>query len=62
MKLTDWPLPVIRIACKQCDREGKLRWETVVEKFGEDADMFCVRADLCEPTGVSLVTVMLQVS
>lgn len=50
MRLGDWPLPYVRVACAQCQREGKLKLDGLIERFGEDREMFVVRQKLTEPT------------
>ena len=49
MKLGDWPLPHVRVACKQCNREGRLNIAGLIERFGPDREMFIVREKLTEP-------------
>lgn len=50
MKLSDWPLPYVRVACAQCEREGRLKKDGLIERFGPDREMFVVRQKLTEPT------------
>ncbi|MGX9944822.1 hypothetical protein ACTG4Q_20370 [Bradyrhizobium denitrificans] len=49
MRLSDWPLPYVRVACKQCDREGRMKIAGLIERFGPDREMFVVREKLTEP-------------
>ncbi|MCA1379355.1 hypothetical protein I6F34_00775 [Bradyrhizobium sp. BRP05] len=46
MRLEDWPLPYVRVACAQCQREGRLKKEGLIERFGPDREMFVVREKL----------------
>jgi hypothetical protein len=50
MRLEDWPLPYVRVKCGQCDREGRLSKDGLLERFGPDPEMFVVREKLTEPT------------
>jgi hypothetical protein len=49
MRLSDWPLPYVRLSCEFCEREGKLATEKLIGWFGPDADMFTVREELAKP-------------
>jgi hypothetical protein len=50
MRLSDWPLPYVRVKCAQCDREGRLKKDGLLERFGPDREMFVVRETLTEPS------------
>ena len=50
MRLGDWPLPYVRVKCGQCDREGRLSKDGLLERFGPDRELFVVREKLTEPT------------
>jgi hypothetical protein len=50
MRLTDWPLPYVRVKCAQCEREGRLSKDGLLERFGADREMFVVRGKLTEPS------------
>jgi hypothetical protein len=50
MRLDEWPLPYVRVKCAQCDREGKMNVEGLIDRFGGDWDMFSVREKLTEPS------------
>jgi hypothetical protein len=49
MRLSDWPLPYVRLSCEFCEREGKLATEKLIDRFGSDVDMFTVREELAKP-------------
>lgn len=46
MRLDDWPLPYVRVACAQCKREGRLKKDGLIERFGPDREMCVVREKL----------------
>jgi hypothetical protein len=52
VRLADWPLPYVRVACAQCKREGRLKKDGLLDRFGDDRAMFVVRekltADNCQ--------------
>jgi len=53
MKVSDWPLPEVRIVCTKCGLESALPREALVAVFGDDADLFTIRAEMtagCVPT------------
>jgi hypothetical protein len=50
MKLADWPLPYVRVKCANCEREGRLSKDGMLERFGADREMFVVRGKLTEPS------------
>lgn len=53
MILKDWPLPSVRIVCTKCGLEAELPREQIEAVFGEDAELFAIRADMtqgCVPT------------
>ncbi|GAB9153397.1 hypothetical protein BDS110ZK17_25000 [Bradyrhizobium diazoefficiens] len=49
MKISEWPLPYVRVKCAQCDREGRMKLAGLIERFGPDRDLFVVREKLTEP-------------
>jgi len=49
MKLSEWPLPYVRVKCASCNREGRMKIEGLIERFGPDREMFMVREKLTEP-------------
>jgi hypothetical protein len=49
MKLSEWPLPYVRVKCAGCDREGRMKIDGLIERFGPDREMFVVREKLTEP-------------
>jgi hypothetical protein len=48
MRLAEWPLPYVRVKCGNCDREGRLKIDGLIERFGADREMFVVREKLTE--------------
>jgi hypothetical protein len=50
IRLADWPLPYVRVRCAQCDREGILKKDGLLERFGPDREMFVIRQKLTETT------------
>ncbi|WP_316207353.1 hypothetical protein [Bradyrhizobium sp. SZCCHNR3118] len=50
MKLGDWPLPYVRVKCAQCDREGRLSKDGLIERFGANKEMWVVREKLTDPS------------
>ncbi|SDK38934.1 hypothetical protein [Bradyrhizobium ottawaense] len=48
MRLEEWPLPYVRVKCAQCEREGRLSKDGLLERFGGEREMFVVRAKLTE--------------
>jgi hypothetical protein len=50
MRLSDWPLPYVRVSCVGCEREGRLKKDGLIERFGPDREMFVVREKLTEPS------------
>jgi hypothetical protein len=53
MNLKDWPLPEVRIVCTKCGLEASLPREQIAAVFGEEAELFEIRADMtqgCVPT------------
>jgi hypothetical protein len=46
MRLGDWPLPYVRVACAECEREGRLNKDGLIDRFGQDTQMYVVRAKL----------------
>lgn len=50
MKLADWPLNYLRIACAQCGREGKLSVAKLEDEHGLDVDMAVLLHAIREPT------------
>jgi hypothetical protein len=50
MRLDEWPLPYVRIACAKCEREGKLNRVGLLDRFGPEREMFVVREKLTEPS------------
>jgi hypothetical protein len=50
MRLADWPLPYVRVTCAQCEREGRLKKDGLLERLGPDREMFVVRQKLTETT------------
>ncbi|WP_316196537.1 hypothetical protein [Bradyrhizobium sp. SZCCHNS3053] len=49
MRLGDWPLPYVRVKCAQCNREGRLKKDSLIERFGPDREMWVIRSKLTEP-------------
>jgi hypothetical protein len=39
MRLKDYPLIVVRLACRECPRIGRYRVAVLAERFGANADM-----------------------
>jgi hypothetical protein len=50
VRLEEWPLPYVRVKCAQCDREGRLKKDGLLERFGLDREMLVVRQKLTETT------------
>lgn len=50
MKLGEWPLPYLRVMCAGCDREGRMKIDGLIQRFGADRQMFTVREKLSEPS------------
>ena len=50
MKLSDWPLPYVRVKCSKCGREGRLNMPSLIERFGPDRELFVVRQKLTQPS------------
>jgi hypothetical protein len=48
MKLSEWPLPYVRVKCEKCEREGRLKKDGLLDRFGPDREMFVVREKLTE--------------
>jgi hypothetical protein len=50
LQLKYWPLPYVRVKCANCEREGRLSKDGLLERFGDDREMFVVRGKLTEPS------------
>ena len=53
MKITDWPLPEVRIECVKCGLQTTLPREEIEAVFGSNADLFSIRQEMtqaCVPT------------
>lgn len=53
MKITDWPLPEVRIECVKCGLKTSIPREEIEVIFGPDADLFSIRQEMtqaCVPT------------
>jgi hypothetical protein len=50
VKLSEWPLSYVRVKCAKCEREGRLKTDGLLERFGPDRDLFTVREKLTEPS------------
>jgi hypothetical protein len=37
--LSDWPWPMVRLACDQCGRRGQYQRETLIARFGVEEPM-----------------------
>ena len=36
MRLTDYPYDVVNVSCKKCDRRGRYKKQTLIERYGDD--------------------------
>ena len=36
MLLTDYPYDVVNVSCKKCDRRGRYKKQTLIERYGDD--------------------------
>lgn len=52
MRLSDWPLPTVRLTCEQCGFEQETNRDALIAVFG-DQDMFSFRMDnvACKDNG-----------
>jgi hypothetical protein len=48
LTLTSYPRDLVRLACDRCGRSGQYRRETLIERFGRDAQMPTVLVALAD--------------